>query len=665
VPDRLIKRHTLVIAVVLGFVALIVALLISGGAPARSAPGLPDAGLTVGWLVPLLSMLNFLIEFALVGCSLAAVLFFPDEEGALGKAAYRFIRKVPALALIWVVLNAVMLVIKAAYEIGIPFREAFNYPTIYSYATQISQGIAILWQFFIVALIMAVSALTFRVRGAAATLLLATLVFLPPALHSHASGAGNHGLASGAIVIHIVASALWVSGVFALLLMHRAKLSLEMALPRFSLLALWCVSAIVVTGVASAWLHIGSIHGLASKYSLLILLKSLALIMLVVMGSRNRSAIKARVIGGSTTAFIRLVSAEISTMLIATGIAVALAQTPPPVPRVPIAYPNSTLIVGSPMPPPPTLAHLLWRFDPDSFALAFIAIAAILYFQGVRKLSKRGDHWSNGRSVAFGVGLAVFGYATSGGLGDYAHFAFSFHMIAHMVIVTLVPIGIVLGAPVTLALRALPAGTHPGERGARGTLNAAIHSKVAKLYAHPVVALAIIDGSLFVLYLTPIFGHLMRSQFGHVFMNFHFLGAGIIFFYIIIGVDPSPRRIPHLVRMVLLFAAMAIHAFFSIAVMSTTTVLDGGYFGSLHRPWWPDLLTDQHTGGAVGWAMSDLPIVIALVALFIQWTKDDAREARRLDRASDRATLQGEDDELAKYNARLAAIAKRDEKRTE
>jgi cytochrome c oxidase assembly factor CtaG len=63
--------------------------------------------------------------------------------------------------------------------------------------------------------------------------------------------------------------------------------------------------------------------------------------------------------------------------------------------------------------------------------------------------------------------------------------------------------------------------------------------------------------------------------------------------------------------------------------------------------------------------MSDLPIVIALVALFIQWTKDDAREARRLDRASDRATLQGEDDELAKYNARLAAIAKRDEKRTE
>ena len=146
-------------------------------------------------------------------------------------------------------------------------------------------------------------------------------------------------------------------------------------------------------------------------------------------------------------------------------------------------------------------------------------------------------------------------------------------------------------------------------------------------------------------------------------MNFHFLAAGILFFYLIIGVDPSPRRIPHLVRIVLLFAAMSIHAFFSIAIMSTTGLLDGGYFASLHRPWWTDLLTDQHTGGGIGWSMGEAPIIIALVALFVQWTKDDAREAKRLDRASDRSVAKGEDDDLAKYNARLAALVKRDEQR--
>lgn len=658
--DSSFRLRNIFLAIALGFVVLVIALLVGGGAPTRSAPGLPDAGLTVGWLVPLLLMANFLIEFALVGYSLAAVLFFPDEDGALGSSAFRFIRKVPMVAFAWLVLNSVLLAVKASYEIGIPFREVLNFATLSSYATAIPQGNAMLWQIFIAALILGISALTFRVRGAAVTLVLALLIFLPPAIQSHSSASGNHELAIGGLFIHIGASALWVSGVFALIAMRRESLSLEIALPRFSTLALWCVSAIAISGVIVSALHIGSFHGLASKYALLLLVKVLALAFLVLIGVRHRAAMKSRVLDGSSAAFIRLISAEVLIMFVAVGTAVALAQTQPPVPRVPIAYPSAELIAGTPMPPAPTLAHVLFRSDLDGFALSFILISTILYLKGVRKLTRRGDHWPIGRTIGFLLGLSVFGYSTSGGLGDYAHFAFSFHMVAHMIIVSLVPIGLVLGAPVTLALRALPAGKHPGERGARGILNSAIHSKVARFYAHPVVALIIFDGSLFVLYLTPAFGHLMVSHIGHVFMNFHFLGAGIIFFYLIIGVDPSPRRIPHLVRIVLLFAAMSIHAFFSIAIMSSSGALDGGYFASLHRPWWIDLLNDQRTGGELGWSLGEVPIVIALVALFTQWIKDDAREAKRLDRAADRAVSKGEDDELAKYNAHLSKLASKD-----
>lgn len=661
--DHGMKRRYLLAAVLLGFAALTIALLLGGGAPTRAAPGLPDAGLAVGWLVPLLTLVNFFTEFALVGFSLASTFFFVDEEGALGDSATRFIRKIPEIAILWIAINIFLMIIKTAYEIGIPFRDALNFTIIYSYSTQTAQGNAMLWQFLIVALLMGVSSLAYRVRGAASTLLLSLLIFIPPAIQSHAAGAGHHRLATGAIVIHIVASALWVSGVFALVVMRRSRLSLVTAVPRFSVLAIWCVVSIAVTGVISAWLRVGSIHGLASKYAAIMLAKALALALLVAIGIGHRRVIKSRVLEGDTAAFIRLISIEIATMFTTVGLAVALAQTPPPIARVPIAYPSAVQIVGSPMLPPPTLSHLLWSFDPDALALAFVAIAAILYFQGVRRLSRRGDRWPVGRSIAFGLGLMVFAYSTSGGLGAYALFAFSFHMISHMSIVTLAPIGIVLGAPVTLALRALPAGGHPGERGARGILNAAIHSKVSQFYSHPVVALIVFDGSLFALYLTPIFGTLMRSHIGHVFMNFHFLAAGILFFYLIIGVDPSPRRIPHLVRMVLLLGAMSIHAFFSIAIMSTTSLLDGGYFAALQRPWWTDLLTDQHTGGAIGWSMGEAPIIIAFVALFIQWTRDDAREAKRIDRASDRAVARGEEDELAKYNAHLAALARRDEGR--
>ena len=89
-------------------------------------------------------------------------------------------------------------------------------------------------------------------------------------------------------------------------------------------------------------------------------------------------------------------------------------------------------------------------------------------------------------------------------------------------------------------------------------------------------------------------------------------------------------------------------------------VLDNGYFGSLNRPWSMDLLADQHLGGSIGWAMGEIPIVVALIATFIQWVKDDSRESKRIDRAADRAEASGSEDEHTRYNAYLAELAKRD-----
>jgi putative copper resistance protein D len=229
-------------------------------------------------------------------------------------------------------------------------------------------------------------------------------------------------------------------------------------------------------------------------------------------------------------------------------------------------------------------------------------------------------------------------------------------MIAHMTLGMIAPIGFVLSAPITLALRTLPAGRTEEERGLRGSLVSLIHSRYSIILTNPVTALAIFDGSLFALYLTPLFGTLMRSHTGHLFMDVHFLLTGYLFFYVIVGVDVNPRKIPYIVRIIVLFAAMSIHAFFSITILSTTSLLDAGYFAPLHRPWNLDLLSDQHTGGAIGWAMGEIPILIALIATFIQWVRDDGRETRRIDRAADRAAAMGEEDDLARYNRYLAEL---------
>ena len=317
-------------------------------------------------------------------------------------------------------------------------------------------------------------------------------------------------------------------------------------------------------------------------------------------------------------------------------------------------------IVGIPTPPQPTWSRVFFSYEPNALMIGILSLMVALYVKGVLVLTKRGDKWPVGRTVAFALGITATDFATSGGLGLYAQFSFSYHMISHMVLGMIAPIGLVLGAPMTLALRTLPQGRTPDERGVRGSLLAALHSKLGIFYTNPIVALIIFDGSLFALYFTDFFAILMQSHTGHLFMSLHFLAAGFLFFFIIIGVDPNPRRVHHLVQIVILFAAMSIHAFFSVALMSTTTLIDNGFYASLQTSWLGDPLVDQKLGGSIGWAMGEIPILIALVATFINWMRDDSREAKRIDRNTARQAAMGQPDDLANYNQYLQERAKRD-----
>ena len=105
---------------------------------------------------------------------------------------------------------------------------------------------------------------------------------------------------------------------------------------------------------------------------------------------------------------------------------------------------------------------------------------------------------------------------------------------------------------------------------------------------------------------------------------------------------------------------MSIHAFFSVALMSASTLIDGGYFAALKSPWLTDLLADQRIGGSIGWAMGEVPILLALVATFVNWMRDDTRETKRIDKNIERAAAMGQPDELATYNKYLQDLAQRD-----
>jgi putative membrane protein/putative copper resistance protein D len=235
-------------------------------------------------------------------------------------------------------------------------------------------------------------------------------------------------------------------------------------------------------------------------------------------------------------------------------------------------------------------------------------------------------------------------------LNDYGMVMFSVHMVQHMVISMVSPILILLGAPITLALRALPTAGR-GRKGPRELLLMFLHSRYMRIITHPAFTIPLFIASLYGLYFTPIFDTLMGSKPGHVAMMVHFLAVGLVFFWPIMGVDPGPHRPGYLMRMLELFAGMPFHAFFGIALMMASQPMVET-FKNPPASLGIEALSDQNAAGGIAWAFSEIPSVLVLVALLFQWHASDQRQARRTDRAADRDG----DKELEAYNAYLASL---------
>ncbi|MFJ5839052.1 cytochrome c oxidase assembly protein [Streptomyces shenzhenensis] len=299
--------------------------------------------------------------------------------------------------------------------------------------------------------------------------------------------------------------------------------------------------------------------------------------------------------------------------------------------------------------PPFTLGRGLgWSADP--FFLVACLLGLGLYAWGVVRLRRRGDVWPVARTVSFVLGVLTIMLVMCTKLNDYGMVMFSVHMVQHMVISMLSPILILLGAPVTLALRALPVAAR-GHKGPRELLLALLHSRYMRVITHPVFTIPMFVASLYALYFTPLFDFLMGSKAGHIAMMVHFLAVGVVFFWPIIGVDPGPHRPGHLMRMLELFAGMPFHAFFGIALMmGSTPMIDT--FRNPPASLGIDALSDQSAAGGIAWAFSEIPSVLVLIALLFQWYGSEQRQAKREDRAADRDG----DKELEAYNAYLASL---------
>ena len=626
---------------------------------ALTATGLPNPGpaTTVG--LPFLRAAGEISAVVAIGGFLFAAFFVPPQEnGVLDAAGYRALRMATVASGLWAGCAALLVPLTLSDVSGHPLREHLNPVELWNVVGQVDTANAWRWTAGLALFVTLASVSVLRWSWTPVLFALAWLTLVPLGLTGHSSVGGSHDYATNSLLIHLTAGALWAGGLLALLAHAlRGAEHADLAARRFSRLAFWCFVAMASSGAINALVRIRPADLFSTSYGWLVVAKATALIVLGVIGWRQRrtAVVALQADPGARGPLIRLALIEAMVFGVTFGVAVGLGRTPPPAPRT-LNPSAAEVAIGYDLAGPPTLARILldWRFD-LIFGTAAIVLAAV-YLAGVVRLRHRGDDWPPGRTVSWLLGCALLLFTTSSGMGRYMMATFSMHMTGHMLLSMLIPILMVLGAPTTLALRALPTAGKGNPPGPREWLLTGLHSKWSRFFTHPVVATLMFVAGFYALYFSSLFDAAVSHHGSHILMNVHFLMSGYLFYWVVIGIDPAPRNVPPLGKIAMVFATVPLHAFFGVIMMGMTTLLGERFYRSLGLSWNTDLLADQQLGGSIAWAAGEFPLVVVLIALLIQWQRSDRRDAVRLDRAAERDN----DAELAAYNAMLAQLAGRD-----
>jgi cytochrome c oxidase assembly factor CtaG/putative copper export protein len=556
-------------------VAVVVPAGLLGGAFAAPVAGLADAGAIVRWGLPIVGAIHDLAAASTVGLLVVAATIIPEARSTHRRITAA--RYACACGVVWVVAGLVGLVLSFASLSGTKLTDPMFGVQLQTFVFQL-EFLRVAAISSAMALVVTTGAALVRRRsGMVALAALSILAILPLSLAGHAAGAANHDTAVNSLAVHLVSALVWVGGLLALAMLRPLLgTAFAVSVQRYSTLAGWCFVAVAVSGAANAWIRVGSIGNLASGYGALVILKVVALVALGVAGWLQRSRVVNRIAADPLAGrlFGRLALVELVVMGAAFALGAALSRSAPPGPDTPVISSDPAYALTGYRAPAGPLSgsdwFTVWRIDWLWLGVSVLAVA--LYLLGVRRMRARGDSWPAARTIGWVLGWAIFVWATCGAPGVYGRLLFSVHMVMHMTVSMTAPILMVLAAPITLALRTLKPRAD-NTLGPRELVLALVHSRFLAVIGNPIVAAVIFFGSLIAFYFSPLFELALRTHTGHVLMTTHFLLAGYLFAWVLVGIDPGPRRWPPVLRLVILFATISFHAFFGVALTTGTTLL--------------------------------------------------------------------------------------------
>jgi cytochrome c oxidase assembly factor CtaG len=300
--------------------------------------------------------------------------------------------------------------------------------------------------------------------------------------------------------------------------------------------------------------------------------------------------------------------------------------------RIPLAAGMAGLAATVPLPvlahgpaaPEPVLPGVLlaWRLEP--LVLIPIVVTAAVWIWLARAVARRhAAHppaaW---RIAAFLSGLMVIGIALTSPIETYEGQLFNVHMLQHMLLELVAAPLLLLGAPATMALRAASPSVRP-------RLLAVLHSRAVAVLSFPLLAWVLFAAVNWGWHFSTLYDQALENQWLHDLQHVTFLAAGLLFWWPVIGADPSRWRLPYPARLFYLFLAMPQNSFLGVALMSAPVLYP--HYASNLRTWGPSPLVDQGIGGMLMWVGGDVVFLLAMGLVVAAWVRQEDRRAARLD----------------------------------
>lgn len=283
---------------------------------------------------------------------------------------------------------------------------------------------------------------------------------------------------------------------------------------------------------------------------------------------------------------------------------------------------------------PPSAATLAFGWTIEPFIALPLVAVVIVWLRLVRLVNAAhpATRVPPIRTWAFLGGLAAIAVALMSGIGRYDTALFSVHMVQHLLLTLVAAPLLALGAPVTLLLRA----ASPAAR--QRLLLPTLHSRILRVIGHPVVAWLAFAAVMWGSHFSPLFNDALENPLVHDFEHVLFLGSGLLFWWPVVGLDPSPYRMSHPARVLYAFLQMPQNSFLAVAILFAETPLYAHY-ATLGSPWGIDALADQDLAAGIMWLVGDVLFLAAVIGLIAGWMRHESRTTAASDRRSDVARV--------------------------